>query len=254
MKNKRFVVAVARQILVLLFVCPIADEMIKHRKKVGENRCYKLAYSIVDKLRRDSNTKTAVYGSENIPEKDGFVVYSNHQGKYDALGIVLAIKRPIGVLWAKKSANHPLAREVCGLLGGVIIDLDDIKDKMTAIMTVTEEVKDGRNFLIFPEGGYTDNKNTMQEFNHGCFHCSLRSRTPIVPVCIYDSYKAMNSETFEKVVTQVHFLQPIPYEEYAGMKKAEVGELVYQRISEKLEELNAYAATGRKMRKPDYMI
>ena len=49
------------------------------------------------------------------------------------------------------------------------IDLDNNRDKVRAIMDVTRQVKSGRNFLIFPEGGYTDNKNELQEFQAGCF-------------------------------------------------------------------------------------
>ena len=56
-------------------------------------------------------------------------------------------------------------------------------------------------------------------------------------VVVYDSYKSMNSNTFEKVTTQVHYLRPIYYNEYQGMKKPEICELVKSRISTKLEEI-----------------
>ena len=98
-------------------------------------------------------------------------------------------------------------------------------------------MKSGHNFLIFPEGGYGDNHNELQEFFSGCFACSQGSRGTIVPVVVYDSYKSMNSNTFEKVNTQVHYLQPIPYDEYQGMKKPEICELVKSRIAAKLEEI-----------------
>lgn len=38
----------------------------------------------------------------------------------------------------------------------------------------------------------------------------------MVPVVIYDSWRSMDTNTFEKVRTQVHFLPPIPYEEYGN--------------------------------------
>ena len=79
--------------------------------------------------------------------------------------------------------------------------------------------------------------NELQEFFSGCFACSQASKGPIVPVVVYDSYKSMNSNTFEKVTTQVHYLPPIYYTEYQGMKKPEICELVKSRISTKLEEI-----------------
>ena len=49
----------------------------------------------------------------------------------------------------------------------------------------------------------------------------------------------MNSNTFEKVDTQVHFLKPILYSEYGNLKKKEIAELVKSRIDERLKEIKA---------------
>lgn len=73
----------------------------------------------------------------------------------------------------------------------------------------------------------------------GCFSCSLQTKTPIVPVALFDSYKSMNSNTFEKVDTQVHFLKPILYSEYGELKKKEVAELVKNRIAERMAQIKA---------------
>lgn len=166
-------------------------------------------------------------------------MYPNHQGKYDALGIILAQEKPCGVLWGKKQAERLMSRQVCGLIDAVVIDLDNNRDKVRAIMDVTRQVKSGRNFLIFPEGGYTDNKNELQEFQAGCFSCSLQTKTPIVPIALFDSYKSMNSNTFERVDTQVHFLKPILYSEYGELKKKEVAKLVKSRIEERMAQIKA---------------
>ena len=45
-----------------------------------------------------------------------------------------------------------------------------------------------------------------------------------------------NSFGFGKVTTQVHFLEPIPYEEYQGMKTFEIAALVKSRIEAVIEE------------------
>ena len=42
-----------------------------------------------------------------------------------------------------------MSRQVCGLIDAVVIDLDNNRDKVRAIMDVTRQVKSGRNFLIF---------------------------------------------------------------------------------------------------------
>ena len=194
---------------------------------------------IINYMRKHAITRTRVYGRENIPTDSNYIMYPNHQGKYDALGIILAQEKPCGVLWGKKQAERLMSRQVCGLIDAVVIDLDNNRDKVRAIMDVTRQVKLGRNFLIFPEGGYTDNKNELQEFQAGCFSCSLQTKTPIVPIALFDSYKSMNSNTFERVDTQVHFLKPILYSEYGELKKKEVAKLVKSRIEERMAQIKA---------------
>lgn len=237
MLNLRFKYVVVTSGLFVLWAVPKANKMIREKEKYSlEVRC-RHAKCIMNHLRKRARTTTVVTGRENIPSDGGCIFYSNHQGKYDALGILLAIDKPCGMLFGKVQASRLLSRQVVGLVEGVVIDLADPRDEVRAIRKVTEEVGNGRQFLIFPEGGYTDNKNNLQEFHTGCFSCTLKTKTPVVPVCIYDSYKSMNSNTFEKVTTQVHFLKPIYYEEYKGMKKIELARLVKERIQEKLDEI-----------------
>ena len=63
----------------------------------------------------------------------------------------------------------------------------------------------------------------------------------MVPVVIYDSWRSMDTNTFEKVRTQVYFLPPIPYEEYKDMNSVEVANLVQTRIQTKMDELEERA-------------
>ena len=62
------------------------------------------------------------------------------------------------------------------------------------------------------------------------------SKAPIVPVALIDSYKVFNSLHMMPVTAQVHFLKPIPYEEYQGMKTQEIAKLVKSRIEQEIAE------------------
>lgn len=218
--------------LYALFTVPIANHVISHKEKYTEAQRFRLAYRMIDHMRRCSRTATRVYGMENIPREKGAIFYSNHQGKYDALGILLALNRPCGVLWEKKQANRLLSKQVCRLLEGVDIDLTDMRDKVRSIHRVTDAVKGGRDFLIFPEGGYTDNHNMVCEFKGGSFKCAQRAKAPIVPVAIINSWKAFESKGLGPVETQVHFLPPLYYDEYKNMKTNEIAAAVQARIQQ----------------------
>ena len=60
---------------------------------------------------------------------------------------------------------------------------------------------------------------------------------PIVPTVLIDSYKALNGNSFKKVEVQIHYLEPITFEEYGSMRKCEIAELVKSRIQAKLDEV-----------------
>lgn len=249
MKNFRFKFVIAVNFFYILRTIPKINRMLKS-DKYTDQEYFDYAYKIINRVRKKARTRTDTFGLENVPKEDGYILYSNHQGKYDALGILLSLEgRPCSVLWEKKQATRLLSRQIVGLIRAIPIDLTDMKEKVRAISEVTKEVSEGRSFLIFPEGGYKDNHNNLQEFQHGCFSVALKSKAPIVPVAIYDSYKSLNSNTLERVVTQVHFLKPIYKEEYEGLSKQELSELVKARIAEKLNEIAIEKEKQKKLKK-----
>ena len=52
-----------------------------------------------------------------------------------------------------------------------------------------------------------------------------------------DSYVPFGRNGLQPVFTQVHFLDPIPYESYKNRKTQEIAEMVKQAIQNKLNEL-----------------
>lgn len=239
MLNIRFKWVVISSWKMVLNKIPRANRMIAEKEKYTVEERFDMACSIMSYLKKRAKTTTHVYGKENIPKDSNFLLIPNHQGKYDALGILLSVGQPCSVLWSKVQAKRLVGRQVCGLVDAVVIDLEDNESVVNSIKEIVKRAKNNESFIIFPEGGYEDNKNELQEFKTGCFACCLRSKVPIVPVVLYDSYKSMNSNTFEKVTTQVHYLPPVYYEEYGSMKKQEIADLVKGRIKKRLDDIAA---------------
>lgn len=242
MLHLRFIYSVARGFFKQLFhYIPKTEYELRHLEKYDTQQRFELAEKILKLEKKYAKTKTDVYGLENLPKTGGYIMYSNHQGKYDALGILSAHDfRPVSVLWDKHSAKKLLASQVSRLLECQIIDLKNPSTFVPAVKGVTEAVKNGKPYLIFPEGGYKDNKNNLQEFQTGCFMASIQSKTPVIPIVLYDSWKAMDTnDIFSHVKTQVHFLKQIPYEEYKSLNRKQLCTLVKQRIQQKLDEIEA---------------
>ena len=207
----------------------------KHTDEYTEEEKYAHIRYILNRAIIGGNVHVQVTGLENIPEESGYMLYANHQGMFDVLAIAATVKHPIGAVLKKELYNVPLLHQIAVCTHSFSMDREDVRQSLTVIQGVTEEVKKGRNFLIFPEGTRSRN-NQMLEFHGGSFRCATKSKCPIVPIALVDSYKVLDEKGSKPVTMQLHYLKPIYFEEYQGMKPAEVADLVKQRIQEKINE------------------
>ncbi len=209
----------------------------KHPEKYSELDQYHMVQYVAWLIKTTGKIETKAYGLENLPKEGGYVMYPNHQGKYDALGIMLTHDSPCSIVMDEKRSHMPLVTEVIDLVKGKRMDKEDIRQSLRIINEMTEEVKQGRRYMIFPEGGYEfNNQNQVETFKAGSFKCAVNAKAPIVPVALVDSYKAFNSYEKGAVTTQVHYLKPLYYEEYQGLKTIEIAKIVQDRIAAVLKE------------------
>ena len=233
----RFYTLVIFSLPLIIYYIVKANYYCAHEDKYDEDKRYSLAMCIVRDVMRRGRIKTMSYGQENLPKTGGYIMYANHQGKYDALGIMDSHNGPCSVIMDATRSKMPLADQVVALVKGIRLDRTDFRQQVRVLGEMTEEAKNGRRFIYFPEGGYMHNGNTLQEFRPGAFKVAKNAGCPIVPVAIYDSHLPFDYNSYRKVTTQVCFMEPIYYEEYEHMSTKEISELVKSRIEEKLKEL-----------------
>ena len=73
--------------------------------------------------------------------------------------------------------------------------LDDVRQGLLVIKQVAEEVKEGRNYLIFAEGTRSRKGNQLLDFKGGSFKSAVKAQCPIVPVALIDSYKSFDTNS-----------------------------------------------------------
>lgn len=71
-------------------------------------------------------------------------MYPNHQGKYDAYGIVGVHEKPCTVVMDQAKSHAIFIREVIDMVKGKRLDKQDVKQAFTIINEITQEVKQGR--------------------------------------------------------------------------------------------------------------
>ena len=157
-----------------------------------EQERYDYLRKIVKKVNRSGRVTVAGSGEENIPNDNGFILFPNHQGLFDMLAIIDTCSHPLGVVVKKEASNIILVKQVIALLRGMAIDRKDLRSSMDIINKMTEEVKTGRNYVIFAEGTRSKQENTILPFKGGTFKSAVNARCPIVPVALIDSYKPVS--------------------------------------------------------------
>ena len=211
-----------------------------HPEKYSEEDCYALARRVSEMVRRTGVIRTVGIGMENLPAQGGYLLYPNHEGKYDILGIMLTHAAPLSFIIDDKVSHRLLIREFTDLVRGGRIKLQDIRQIFRLFKDRAAKVAAGQRCVIFPEGVYpSGKKNGLEEFKPGSFKLARMARVPIVPVVLKDSYKPFNSLCFGPVTTYVRYLTPIPYEEYADKKTVQIAEIVRGRISAAMKEMGA---------------
>jgi len=218
--------------------------IMKHKDAFPMEERYAFVKRMVVQCMVNGRIRTRAYGMENLPKDGGYVMFPNHQGKFDVLGIMYSHEKVCTVVMDEIRSKMPLADELVDLLEGCRLNKSDMRSQVKSIKTVAEEVKEGRIYIIFPEGGYYHNRNVVQEFLPGAFKAAMMAKSPIVPVALVDSYRAFGVNSLRKITTQVHYLKPLYYDDYKNMKSKEISDYVRLEIMKKINE--AMVEKGKK--------
>lgn len=197
---------------------------------------YDIVKKVIHKVNNYAHVNITCTGTENLPQQAGFLLTPNHQGLFDVLLMIDTCQKPFSVIMRKDLENIPLLKQVMKALDGKVIDREDNRQAMTIIKEMAEEMKTGRNYVIFPEGTRSKNGNVPGDFKGGTFKSAVKAKAPIVPVALIDSFKPFDIKDTKSVDVQIHYLEPLYYEDYKDMKTLEIAALVKSKIVNKIEK------------------
>ena len=219
---KRILLMVFRNILLVPIFWIKLCYHASHVDKYTEEEHFKLLKFIDHRANKGGNVTIDAHGLENIPKEGGCILFPNHQGMYDTLAIMEVCPRPFSVVAKKELANIQFLKQVFACVKAYAIDREDVRQGLKVIMNVADDVKNGKVFIIFPEGTRSKNGNQIGEFKGGSFKAATKAKCPIVPVALIDSFKPFDTNSIKPVTVHVHFMEPLLYEEYKDMKTTEI--------------------------------
>ena len=92
---------------VMYYICK-AHYIKNHEEDYSEERRYRMARRCIAIMMHNGRIRTESFGQEKLPAEGGYVMYSNHQGKYDTLGIMISHPRPCTFVMDADRSTLPL--------------------------------------------------------------------------------------------------------------------------------------------------
>lgn len=201
-----------------------------------EQERYDYIRHVVKTVNRTGRVNVEVHGLENLPKKNGFILFPNHQGLFDVLAIIDSCPNPLGIVVKKEASNLILVKQVIAAMNGMAIDRQDVKASLKVITKMTEDVKNGRNYVIFAEGTRSREGNKLLPFKGGTFKSAVNAKCPIVPVAQIDCFKPFDVSSIKKQKVEIHFLEPLYPEQYVGLRTIQIADIVHDKIQQKINE------------------
>ena len=122
------------------------------------------------------------HGIENVPERGGLIIASNHQTYIDPFWLSVPIKRPTRYLAWSAAFRWPVVGRCLTWFGAWPLALEG--SDPAAIRRSLQWLREGGAVVIFPEGGRSTATGSLERFKAGAVRLALEAQVPILPVTI----------------------------------------------------------------------
>lgn len=163
-------------------------------------------------------SEVEVEGQENIPNET-LIVVSNHQSLMD-IPLILGYVTKGGFIAKRELRRVPGVSWFVKYMGGVFIDRGNIRQTATELKKVLENLKNGVNYIIFPEGTRTED-GSVREFKKGSLSLAVKTGVKVLPVAIWGTMSLVpkGSLLFDPGKVYMKILPPVDPKEFENEEK-----------------------------------
>lgn len=115
-----------------------------------------------------------------IPEQ--YILIANHPSAFEDIGIPALFEvHSLAKIEVKK---WWIVGKISEAAGTVYVKRDSKSSRNDALETMIEELKQGKNIALYPEGG-CKGRRIFESFRYGAFDMSLKTGIPVLPVFLH---------------------------------------------------------------------
>jgi 1-acyl-sn-glycerol-3-phosphate acyltransferase len=164
-----------------------------------------------------------IEGLENIPERGGAILASNHLAVVDSFFLPLLVPRRITFLAKREYFTEPglrgyLKKQFFTGVGQVPVDRSGGSAARAAMDTATRLLGEGKLLGIYPEGTRSPD-GRLYKGKTGVARMSLEANVPVIPVAMIgtDKVNPIGSRMWRPRKVRVRIGEPMDFARYEGM-------------------------------------
>lgn len=226
----------ALALLFLWAVCALVDFQ---KPQEEDSKFYRAVMHVyIDALIQLVRVRVHTKGLENTPKEGRFLLVCNHLFIADP-GIVLHCFKKSQLAFLTKKENYKLPF-IGAFMHKILcqpIDRENDRQALRSILKCIQLIKEDKvSVCAFPEG-YTSKDGKLHPFRPGVFKIAQKTNVPIV-VCTIQNTRDIfkNLKHFGHTDVELHLVEVIPPESYAGMNTVALSDMVYEKMIADLGE------------------
>ena len=202
--------------------------------------------------------RPTIEGAENVPERGGAILASNHLAVADSFFLPLLVRRRIVFLAKREYFTQRgfigwLKKEFFYGMGQVPVDRGSGSAARAALDTANRLLREERLVGIYPEGTRSHD-GRLYKGKVGVAVMALKAQVPVIPCAMIGTFEAQPPG---KVIPNIHpvvirFGKPLDFSRYAGMEnekailRAITDEIMYAILTlSEQEYVDQYAAVAK---------
>jgi len=169
------------------------------------------------------------YGTENVPERGGFILAGNHQSFLDPIFCGVALRRRLHFVARDSLFRNRFFALLIRSLNAIPVKRD--KPDVSSIKTVIARLQKGNGVCLFPEATRTSD-GRIGAFKPGFGLLCRRAEVPVVPVLIDGAFECWprHKKIFSPAPVTVCYGQAITAEQAKNMSDRELAKVVTCRL------------------------
>lgn len=227
-------------VLTLLIMSAVVDQ---EKEQEAYGRVYGfMTHQLVGVALQLLGIKVRITGLEKVPQTRSFLLVSNHFHNLDPIFFLHTMPRlSMGFVSKRENATMPIVGNFMHKLRCPMLNRENDREALKAILSAVKILKDGQCMGVFPEG-YTSPDGKLHDFRNGVFKIAQKAKVPVLVCTLHGTHRFVYRLLHEggwyrrNITIGVHVLELIEPEEFDHVPTVQLGNRIHALMAADLEE------------------